>query len=59
MRVIWKVTSGELLAKQVEREKLNYHIQKGHTYSSCFSIEALVISMNKFLYACVKEVCRL
>jgi hypothetical protein len=63
MRDIWKVTSGELLAGN-EKNKF-YYIQK-NTYILklllnvvAAGIEALVILGNKFLHACVKEVCHL
>jgi hypothetical protein len=39
-----------------------YYLQKMHTYLSCLNIvtariESLVLSGNKLMYACVKEVC--
>jgi hypothetical protein len=48
-RAIRKVTSDELLIKQA---KLLLNVLTAE-------IEALVVSVNKFLHACVKEVCRL
>jgi hypothetical protein len=54
--IIRKVTSGELLTKQWER---NCHIQNIRAYLSVVTTgtEALVVSGNKFLHARVKEVC--
>jgi hypothetical protein len=54
-RAVWKVTSGELLTKQAN----NTYILKLLLNVVTTGIEALVISGNKFLYACVREVCRL
>jgi hypothetical protein len=59
-RAVWKVTSGKLLPRQAMKEK-NYYIQiilKRFLNIVTARIEALV-SRNKFLYARVKEVCRL
>jgi hypothetical protein len=62
MRAIWKVTSGELLKKAMRKNILLYtknkYILKLLLIIVTASIEAPVISGNKFLYACVKEVCR-
>jgi hypothetical protein len=64
MRAIQKVTSSELLIKQAMREK-NYYIPKSmYILKLLLNIAttgnmALVILGNKFLYACVKEVCHL
>jgi hypothetical protein len=63
MRAIRKVTSSEQLTKQATTKK--YYIQKTMYIPKLLlnvvtaGIEALVISGKKFLYACVKEVCRL
>jgi hypothetical protein len=63
-RVIWKVSSGELLTKEERRIKI-YYIQKNMYIIKLLlnvvtaGIEALVVSGNKFLYARVKELCRL
>jgi hypothetical protein len=63
-RAIRKVTSGELLTKQSMRKQILLYI-KMHTYLTLLlivvtaGIEELVVSGNTFLYACVKEVCRL
>jgi hypothetical protein len=57
MRAIWKVTSGELLTKQkcyIQRKK---YILKVCLNVVTAGTEALVVSGNKFLYACVTEVC--
>jgi hypothetical protein len=62
MTAIWKVTSSELLTKQAVRKKLytKYaYILKLLLNVVTAGIEELVISGNKFLYACVKEVCGL
>jgi hypothetical protein len=64
MRIIWKVTSGDLLAKQTVRRKKIIVYKKMYIYKLLINvvttgIEALVVSGNKFLYACVKEVCYL
>jgi hypothetical protein len=61
-RAIWKVTSSELLTKQpMGKRKLfyikNMSILKLLLNVATARIEAPVISRNKFLYACVKEVC--
>jgi hypothetical protein len=62
-RAIRKVTSGELLTKQATKKMLlytkNMYILKLPLNSITAGIEAFVISGNKFLYGCVKEVCRL
>jgi hypothetical protein len=62
-RAIRKVTSGELLSKQAMRKKLLYtkntYIRKLLLNIVTAGIEALVVLGNEFLYACVKEVCRL
>jgi hypothetical protein len=57
MRVIRRVTSGVLLTKRAKRK--NTFILKLLLNVVTSGIEALVASGNKFLYACVKEVCRL
>jgi hypothetical protein len=61
MRAIWKVTSSELLTKQAMRKKLLYikntYILKLLLNKVTAEMEALVALGNKFLYACVKEVC--
>jgi hypothetical protein len=64
-RAIQKVTSSELLRKHAIGENKFYYIPK-YTYILKLllnivtaGIEALVVSGNKFLYVCVKEVCRL
>jgi hypothetical protein len=60
---IQKVTSGKLLTKQAIRKKVlytkNMYILKLLLNIVTATIEALVVSGNKSLYACVKEVCRL
>jgi hypothetical protein len=56
---IRKVTSDELLTKQAMRKKSIYYIQKICTYLSYWGTEALVALGNKFLHACVKELCHL
>jgi hypothetical protein len=61
MRTIRKVTLGELLTKQAMRKE-NLIIYKKYTLQLLFNVvttrtEALMVSGNKFLYACVKEVC--
>jgi hypothetical protein len=57
------VTSGELLTKQTMKKKLSYakytYILKLLLSMDTTGAEALVVSENKFLYASVKEVCRL
>jgi hypothetical protein len=61
-RAIHKVTSSEPLTKQVPRKKLhtkNMYILKLFLDIVTAGSEALVISGNKFLYVCVKEVCHL
>jgi hypothetical protein len=61
MSAIRKVTSGELFIKQAIRKKIlytkNMYILMLLLNTVIAGIEALV-SGNKFLYACVKEVCR-
>jgi hypothetical protein len=62
MRAIQKITSGEQLKKQAMRKilhKKNTYILKLLLNIVTAGIEALAVSGNKFLYACVKEVCRL
>jgi hypothetical protein len=64
MRAIRKVTSSELLTKQALKKKnlldtKNVYILKLLLNIVTSGIEALVVSGNKFLYTCVKEVCRL
>jgi hypothetical protein len=64
MKVIHKVTSGELLTKQamIGRKLLNtknIYILKLFLNIDTARIEAYVISGNKVLYACGKEVCHL
>jgi hypothetical protein len=64
MRAIWKVTLSELLTIQAMRTKIfimykNINILKLLLNIVTTEIEALVLSGNKFLYACVKEVCHL
>jgi hypothetical protein len=63
MKAIWKVTSSELLTKQAMRKKLlctkNMYILELFLSIVTARIQALVISGNKFLYACVKEGCHL
>jgi hypothetical protein len=63
-RTIQKVTSGELIRKQAMRKKIllytkNMYILKLLLNLVTAGIEALIILGNEFLYACVKEVCRL
>jgi hypothetical protein len=63
-RDIRKVNAGELLTKQATREKMLYtkkitYILKLHLNVVTAGIETLVVSGNKFLYACVKVVRRL
>jgi hypothetical protein len=62
-RAIWKVSSSKLLTKQAMRKKLfytkNMYILKLHLSVVIVGINTLVSSGNKFLYACVKEICRL
>jgi hypothetical protein len=62
-RAIRKVTIGELISKQAIRKKYcikkNMYILKLLPNVITGRIEAPVISGNKFLYACVKEVCNL
>jgi hypothetical protein len=63
MRAIWKVIFSELITKQAMRKKVLFTKKCIHTFV-LFSvvttgIEALVISWNKLLCACVKEVCHL
>jgi hypothetical protein len=61
-RAIRKVTSGELLTKQAMRKNViiyrNMYILKLLLNVVTAGIDALV-SENKVLYACVKEVCHL
>jgi hypothetical protein len=66
MRFIWKVTSGKLLTKQAMAGKKRNLLCTKITYMLKLLlsivtaiVEALVISGNKFLNACVEEVCRL
>jgi hypothetical protein len=58
---IRKVSSGELLTKQAMRKELLYikntYILKLLLNVVTIGSELLVESGNKFLYACVKEVC--
>jgi hypothetical protein len=59
---IWKVTSGDLLTKEARRKKI-FYTRNTYIFQLLFNvltagIEALVKG-NKFLYACVKQVCRL
>jgi hypothetical protein len=60
MRAVQKVTSIELLTKQAKGEKLLYtkhkYIVKLLLNAVTTGTEAFVVSENKFLYACVKEV---
>jgi hypothetical protein len=62
-RPIRKITSSELLSKQAMREKIlhtkNTYILKPLLNVVTVGIEALVVSGNAVLYACVKQVCRL
>jgi hypothetical protein len=62
-RAIRKVDSGELLTKQAMRKKV-LHTKITYILKLLLSlvtarIEAVVVSGNKFLYAYIKEVCRL
>jgi hypothetical protein len=61
-RDIRKAISGELLQRQAMRKKLLYK-KYVHTEATCqrsvVGTEALAVSGNTFLYACVKEICRL
>jgi hypothetical protein len=61
MRAIQKVTSSELLTEQAMRKTSLYaksaYILKLLLNIVTARIEALVISVNMFLCACVKEVC--
>jgi hypothetical protein len=64
MRAIWKITSGELLIKQAMRKKMLLYTKNTHILQLLLNmvtarIEALVASGSKFIYAFVKEVCRL
>jgi hypothetical protein len=58
-----KVTPSELLTKQAMRKM--YYIQKKNTYILKLLLNVVtagiegLVSGNKFLYACVKEVCLL
>jgi hypothetical protein len=58
-RAIWKVTSGELLTKQAMRKKIMYILKLFLNAAVTTRTEAPVVSGNKVLFACVKEVCRL
>jgi hypothetical protein len=62
-RAIRRITSGELLTKQTMRKILlntkNMYILNLFLKVFITGIEAIVVSGNKFLYACVKEVCLL
>jgi hypothetical protein len=60
---IWKVNSSELLTKQAMRKKIlicrkDTYILKLLLNIVTAGIEAPVTSRNKFLHACIKEVCR-
>jgi hypothetical protein len=60
---IRKVTSGGLLTKQA-MSKILLYTKNAYTHQLplnvvTIGIEALVVLGNEFLYACVKEVCRL
>jgi hypothetical protein len=61
-RAIQKVTFGELLTKQATRKKMlhpnNTYVLKLLLNVVTAGIKALVVSQNKSLYACVKEVQR-
>jgi hypothetical protein len=63
MRAVWKVTFIEMLTKQAMRKTILYtkntYILKLVLNVVTTGIEALVLSGNKFMYACVKEVCHL
>jgi hypothetical protein len=61
MRALQKVTSGVLLTKQATRKEYtkNTYILKLLLNVVTTKIEPLVISMKKFLYACVEEICHL
>jgi hypothetical protein len=64
MRAIQKVNSGELLTKEAFKKKKLLHTRNTYILKLLLNIitariEALVILGNKFLYACVKEVCHL
>jgi hypothetical protein len=54
----WKLASGELLRKQAMIEN-NVHILQLLLNAVTAKIEAPVVVGNKFLYACVKEICHL
>jgi hypothetical protein len=60
-RSVRKVTSGKLLTKQAMRKKLLYtkstYILKLLLIVVTARNEAPVVLGNKFLYACVKEMC--
>jgi hypothetical protein len=61
-RTIQKITSGELLTEQAMKKNVftkNTYMLKLLLNIVTARIETLVASGNKFLYACVKEVCRL
>jgi hypothetical protein len=57
MRAIRKVTSGDQLTKQAMRNKNNTYILKLLLNVVTAGIETLIITGNKFLYVCVKEIC--
>jgi hypothetical protein len=63
MRAVQKVISSDMLTKQAMRKKILYtkntYVLKQLLNMVTSGIEALVIWGNKFLYACVKEVCHL
>jgi hypothetical protein len=63
MRAIRKVASGELPTKQAMGKNVlctkNMYILRLLLNVVTGGIEALVILVNKFLHACVKEVCHL
>jgi hypothetical protein len=58
MRDIRKVISSELLTKQAKREKFIIYILKLLLNIVTHGLETLVLE-NKFLCACVREVCHL
>jgi hypothetical protein len=64
MRDIWKVTSSELLSKQVMRIQIVLCTKNSYIHTLLLNIgtakiEALAMWGNKFLYSCVKEACYL
>jgi hypothetical protein len=64
MMDIWKVTFSELLTKQAMRTTNLLHTKNKYILKLLLNkvtagIEALVVSENKLLYVCVKEVCHL